>query len=351
MKMLPDGLNGSNSLQIYRKVAQAHRFLAELKGRASSLPKQSILIDTLSIQEAKDSSAIENIITTHDELYRSSPEQNEFTSIAAKEVLSYVNAMKVGHQNLRRTGLITLQNIHAVQEEVKGDQAGFRKLPGTVLRNESNGEIVYTPPQHPDEIIALMENLLIFTNDEKFFDADPLVKMAIIHHRFESIHPYYDGNGRTGRILNILYLMKEDLLDLPILYMSRFINQNRQEYYRLLQATRDTGDWEPWVLFMLESIIETSKQTIIVVGEIKELMLAYKKKLRSELPGIYSQDLLNNVFTHPYTKIEFVMKDLHVSRLTATSYLEKMCNIDLLRKTKVGRTNFYVNDGLVKALV
>jgi len=219
--------------------------LAELKGKATSLPKQSILIDTLSIQEAKNSSAIENIITTHDELFRSAPEQNEYTSLAAKEVLGYVTAMKIGYQNLKRTGLITTQNIHSVHAETKGNNAGFRKLLGTVPKNETSGETEYTPPQHPDGIISLMENLLTFINDEEFFDADPLVKMAIIHHRFESIHPYYDGNGRTGRILNTLYLIKEDLLDLPILYMSRFINQNRQEYYRILQSTRETGDWEP----------------------------------------------------------------------------------------------------------
>ena len=166
--------------------------------------------------------------------------------------------------------------------------------------------MVYTPPQHPEEIIALMKNLEEFINNDDMSDLDPLVKMAIIHHQFESIHPFYDGNGRTGRIINILYLVKQELLKIPILYLSRYINENKATYYRLLQEVRDKDNWEDWIVFMLDGVEQTSKQTILLIDGIKIEMLSFKKKMRAELPKIYSQDLLNNLFRHPYTKIEFV---------------------------------------------
>lgn len=212
-----------------------------MKGAALSIPNQSILLTTLSLQEAKDRSAIENIITMHDELYQSDVLNQKFKSLASKEVYNYAQALQVGFQTVKEKGIITNRQILQIQETIEENRAGYRKLPGTALKNDLTGETIYTPPQHPDEIEKLMDNLVEFINESSLTDWDPLVKMTVIHDQFESIHSFYDGNGRTGRILNILYLVKEDLLHIPILYLSRFINQNKADYYRLLQSVRRDG--------------------------------------------------------------------------------------------------------------
>ncbi|MBE9466295.1 Fic family protein [Dyadobacter subterraneus] len=336
---------------ILKKVAKAHQALAELKGIAKSIPNEAILINTLSLQEAKDSSAIENIITTHDELYQSNALTQQFASIGAKEVFNYSKALQYGFQIVKETGILTNGYILQIQSEIEGNTAGFRKLPGTSLKNNQTGEVIYMPPQHPDEIVRLMDNLEHFINDDELSDLDPLVKMAIIHHQFESIHPFYDGNGRTGRIINILYLVKQDLLNLPILYLSRYINLNKRKYYQLLQEVRNDGNWESWIMFILEGIESVSKQTIVLLGDIKNQMQNYKNEIRSNLPKIYSQDLLNNLFRHPYTKIEFVSDELAVSRQTASKYLDELQKIGLISKVKLGKENYYVNNALYKLLI
>ncbi len=335
---------------VLKKIAAARSALAELKGAASGIPNESILISTLSLQEAKDSSAIENIITTHDELYRADTFAKQFASTAAKEVHSYAQALRNGFEIVKEKGFISNNHILQIQSLIEENSAGFRKLPGTALKNEQTGETVYTPPQHQDQIIELMSNLEQFMNDDSLCDWDPLVKMAVIHHQFESIHPFYDGNGRTGRIINILYLVKEGLLHIPILYLSRYINQHKAEYYKLLQKVRTENAWHEWVLYMLTSIEETSLQTIQQIHGIKKLMLQHKQKLRGELPKIYSQDLLNNIYRHPYTKIDFVMTDLGVSRPTATKYLDELTTIGLLHLEKLGRDNYYINKDLFDLL-
>ena len=336
---------------VMKKVAAARSALAELKGAATGIPNENILISTLSLQEAKDSSEIENIITTHDELYQSDALAKNFKSLAAKEVHSYAQALRNGFETVKKQGFISNNHILQIQSVIVESDAGFRKLPGTSLKNEQTGEIVYTPPQSHDEIIELMTNLEKFMNDDSASDLDPLIKMAIIHHQFESIHPFYDGNGRTGRIINILYLVKEGLLNLPILYLSRYINQNKAAYYKLLQEVRTSGEWLNWVMYMLTGIEETSLQTIQQIHGIKNLMLKHKQKLRSGLPKIYSQDLLNNMFRHPYTKIDFVMTDLGVSRPTATRYLDELTAIGLLDKQKLGKDNYYINVDLYQLLL
>jgi Fic family protein len=335
---------------VLKKLATAHRALAELKGAAGLVPNEAILINTLSLQEAKDSSAIENIITTDDDLYRSDALAERFASVAAKEVYAYARALRDGFQTVRSTGLITTNNILAMQATLERNQAGFRRLPGTALKNDKTGEVVFTPPQSYDEILPLMANLERFMNGADTLDLDPLVKMAVIHHQFETIHPFYDGNGRTGRILNILYLVKEDLLVTPVLYLSRYINQNKADYYRLLQAVRTDGVWEEWLIFMLDGVERMAGQTTRLVHRIRELMLDHKVRLRSELPRIYSQDLLNNMFSHPYSKIAFVERDLGVSRITATRYLDELTRIGLMRKHKIGRESYYMNSALLDLL-
>jgi len=334
---------------ILKKTAAARSALAEMKGAALSIPNESILINTLSLQEAKDSSAIENIITTNDDLFQSDFFAKSFKTIASKEVYNYAEALRTGFATVKKKGLLTSNYIQEIQAAIEQNKAGFRRLPGTELKNQQTGETVYTPPQSYDEIVDYMSNLEQFMNDEALSDLDPLIKMAVIHHQFESIHPFYDGNGRTGRIINILYLVKEGLLNIPILYLSRYINQYKSDYYRLLQKVRTDNAWEEWTLFILEGIEQTSLQTIRIIQGIKSQMLKYKRRMREET-NFYTQDLLNNLFRHPYTKIDFVKKDLEVSRPTATKYLEELTRIGLLEKHKLGKDNYYVNTELFNLL-
>ena len=296
-----------------------------------------------------DSSAIENIITTHDDLYKSELNLDSFKSLNAKEVQNYTAATKTGFDLISKTGLITNRIVLKIQEVLEGNKAGFRKLPGTTLKTTSTGEIIYTPPQDPEEIKDLMTNLEKFINDKESSDFDPLVKMAIIHFQFESIHPFYDANGRTGRIINILYLIQEKLQDLPILYLSNYIIKNKSDYYRLLQEVRTKNNWEEWLLFMIRAVDQTSRETIDLIIKIRELMMNYKRTLRDNYK-FYSQDLLNNLFKHPYTKIEFIQRDLNVSRITAANYLNQLADDKLLTKKKLGTANYYINDPLFKLL-
>jgi Fic family protein len=338
------------SKKVLKKLARAHQALAELKGVAATIPNESILINTLALQEAKDSSAIENIITTQDELFQSDAASKNFVTVAAKEVHYYADALRYGFELVKTQGLLTNNHILEMQSTLEDNNAGFRKLPGTALKNDATDETVYSPPQEHQEIVDLMTNLEKFINDDTLCDWDALTKMAVIHHQFESIHPFYDGNGRTGRIINILYLVKQDLLKIPVLYLSRYINQNKADYYRLLQAVRTENAWEEWVLFILDGVEQTSRQTIVLIEDIRRMMQATKKMMRAELPKIYSQDLLNNLFRHPYTKIEFVVDELQVSRQTAARYLDKLVNLGLLRKYKLVKDNFYLNVALYELL-
>ena len=330
--------------QILRKAASAHRYLAELKGITATIPNQLILINTLSLQEAKDSSAIENIITTHDDLYREGLFPDYGLSVAAKEVNHYASALRVGYDLVKKTGMLTTNHIIEIQAEMVKHRSGLRKLPGTELKNEQTGETVYVPPQDPREIVELMANLEQYINDDET-DIDPLVRMAVIHYQFESIHPFYDGNGRTGRIINVLYLVLSGLMDIPVLYLSRYIVKNKANYYHLLQKVRDERAWEPWILFMLRAVEDTSRQTIAMIGEIRTALQEYEWRIRAR-HKFYSQALINNLFSHPYTKIEFIMRDLGVSRHTATKYLDALCADGLLKKQKIVRSNYYVNTAL-----
>ena len=336
--------------RILKKLASASRRLAELKGVAATIPNQGILINTLGLQEAKDSSEIENIVTTHDELFRGDDPAQDAIDAATKEVLRYRHALRRGFNLVKETGLLTLNHILQVQEVLEQNRAGFRKLPGTALKN-SAGEVVYTPPQDQQEVQRLMGDLEKFINGDVPFEVDPLIKMSLIHHQFESIHPFYDGNGRTGRIVNVLYLVKEDLLDIPVLYLSSRIVQTKAEYYRLLQAGREEDAWEDWVFYMLDMVEHTAAKTIQTIGAIKNVLQDYKHRIRSKHKGFYSQDLINNLFTHPYTRIEYLMQDLNVSRTTATSYLDRLAEDGFLVKQKRGRGNYYINIALTAILM
>ena len=333
---------------ILKALTAASRQLAELKGVAASMPNQDILISTLGLQEAKDSSAIENIVTTHDELFRDAAFPEAAAGAATKEVARYRRALRVGFDAVRGSGLLTNNDILRIQAELEQNDAGFRRLPGTALK-DGGGRTVYTPPQDPDTVLRLMADLERFVNADELFAVDPLIKMALIHHQFESIHPFYDGNGRTGRIVNVLYLVRQGLLDIPVLYMSRHIVRTKSEYYRLLQAVRERDVWEDWVLHMLGAVEHTAAEGISTIQAIKALLLDIKHRIRSQF-RFYSQDLINNLFSHPYTKIEFIQNDLKVSRLTATRYLDALTDAGFLVKRKVGRSNYYINDPLYRIL-
>ncbi|MFP4105132.1 MAG: Fic family protein [Phycisphaerae bacterium] len=331
-------------------LADAHRHLGELKGAARTIPNQRILIDTLSLQEAKDSSEVENIVTTHDELYRATSGE-QTVGPAAKEVERYVRALHAGFRNVKEQGLIPNRLIKEIHRILEPQKPGFRKVPGTGLRDMTSGKTIYTPPQSHAEIVQYMSDLERFINDESRSHLDPLIKMALIHYQFESIHPFYDGNGRVGRIINVLYLVANGLLDIPVLYLSRFIIQSKSEYYNRLQAVRDEGAWKQWVLYMLQGVSRTSNQTLLLIESIRDLMLDVKHRMREQLPRIYSQDLLNNLFRHPCTKISFVETDLGVSRATAARHLQSLSEAGFVRKQKVGRCNYYLNTPLIELLL
>ncbi|MBS0302429.1 MAG: Fic family protein, partial [Proteobacteria bacterium] len=273
--------------------------------------------------------------------------QDGRTSPAAKEVARYSRALRVGFDAVRTSGLLTGNHIAEIQAALEKNRAGLRKVPGTTLKDGA-GRVVYTPPG-PEQLPRLMSDLERFINDGRRFDADPLVKMALIHHQFESIHPFYDGNGRTGRIVNVLYLVKEGLLDTPVLYLSRAIVRSKADYYHRLQAVREHGHWEAWEEYMLGAVEHTARDGIATVQAIKAALMDCKHRIRSGYK-FYSQDLINNLFSHPYTKIEFLQHDLGVSRLTATRYLDALAQDGLLRKIKVGRSNYYINEPLYRIL-
>lgn len=333
---------------ILKRLTSSSRKLAELKGVAASIPNQGILINALGLQEAKDSSEIENIVTTHDDVFKDDVLPEAFANPAAKEVQRYRQALQLGFDLVSATGLITTNHIVDIQAELERNNAGFRKLPGTALKNGS-GAVVYTPPQDPAEIVKLMRDLERFINDPDRFACDPLIKMALIHHQFESIHPFYDGNGRTGRILNVLYLVREGLLDLPVLYLSSHIVRTKTDYYRLLQTVREEDNWEEWVLYLLTAVEQTAGQTIDTIHAIKTALFDYKHRIRAGFK-FYSQDLINTLFMHPYTKAEFVQRDLKVSRLTAIKYLDALVEAGFVEKQKLGRSNYYVNLALSQTL-
>lgn len=331
---------------ILKRLVAAHRALAEFKGVAASMPNQNILISTLGLQEAKDSSEIENIVTTHDELFREAL-RDAGASPAAKEVARYNRALRVGFDAVRESGLLTGNHIVEIQAVLEKSRAGYRKVPGTVLKDGA-GRVVYPPPT-PERLPVLMADLERFINDGECFDTDPLVKMALIHHQFESIHPFYDGNGRTGRIINVLYLVKEGLLDTPVLYLSRAIVRSKADYYLRLQDVRERDQWERWVEYMLVAVERTAIDGIATIQAIKAALMDYKHRIRDGYK-FYSQDLINNLFSHPYTRIEFLQHDLGVSRITATRYLDALAADGLLRKLKVGRSNYFINEPLYRIL-
>jgi len=326
--------------QILKKSILANSALAKLNGVSKIIPNSNILINSLALQEAKDSSEIENIITTHDELYKADLDIKNI-SHATKEVQNYKNALLKGFGLVQENKLLLKKYIVAIQKELEQNDAGVRKQSGTNLSNAKTGEVIFTPPQKFEDIEKLLSNLEQYINEPN--DIDPLINMAIIHYQFETIHPFYDGNGRTGRIINILYLILNNLLDIPILYLSNYIIKNKTDYYRLLQEVRTKDSWEEWVLYILDGIEKTSLETISLVNDISTLMKQTKHDIKEKLPKIYSKDLIEILFSHPYTKIDFLVEGLNLHRDTASRYLKQLETFGILKSIKVKNSKFYIN--------
>ncbi len=333
---------------ILKKSIGASRALSRLNGVAHTIPNQNIIINSLVLQEAKDSSEIENIITTHDEIYKSTIDTSNISQ-ATKEVNYYAQALKKGFELVKDNELLLIKHIVKMQAILENNDAGIRKQSGTVLKNESTGETIFTPPQEEKEVRDLLSNLEHYINTSD--DIDPLIKMAIIHHQFESIHPFYDGNGRTGRIINILYLVLNNLLDIPILYLSRYITQNKADYYRLLQEVRDHNNWEEWILYILDGVEQVSYETTELINSINILMEETQQKIKEQLPKIYSKDLVEVLFLHPYTKIDFLVNNnIVTTRQSASTYLKELEALGILNSTKIGRSKFFINTKLYDLL-
>ncbi len=337
------------SSKIYNKAISANKALAELKGMAGQIPNQVIILNSLLLREAKDSSEIENIVTTQDELYKAFSIDSEGLNAAVKEVLNYKEALWLGYELIKKKKLITTREILKIQECMMGNNAGIRKQPGTALKNAKTGEVIYTPPFGKDVIEDKLKNLEVYINS-KMDDIDPLIKMAIMHYQFESIHPFYDGNGRTGRILNVLYLINEGLLELPILYLSSFIIQNKKQYYQGLDDVRQKGEWDEWIIYMLDSVEYSATDTIKTIQGIRSLFDKTIEKVKAKLPKIYSKELVEVLFHQPYTRISALEEQLGITRFTASKYLKDLDAIGILKGQKAGRDMLYINVDLFKLL-
>lgn len=346
LKMLPPEDN-FRTVRILEQLARTNRALAELKGYARTIPNQHILINAITINEAKDSSEIENIVTTHDEIYKAMTQSN-YKNESAKEVVDYRSAIWRGYNLVKEKEMITTNILVEIQSIIEHNNAGIRKIPETVLKNSKTGEIVYTPPETEKEVREYLKNLEEYINTDDMID--PLIKLAIIHYQFESIHPFYDGNGRTGRILNILYLVLKDLLDSPILYLSRYINDNKQTYYKLFKEVRETNNFEEWIIYILIGIEETAEETMKLIKDIQGEIEEYSKELKEKLPKIYSKELLEGLFFEVYTKISYIENICGVTRKTAMSYLNQLEEAGFLSSEKIGRDRIYKNDRLINLL-
>ena len=338
---------------VLKQAIAANRMLANLRGLAAQIPNQGVLINSIVLQEARLSSEIEDIVTTNDELYRADADADGKTDQRTKEVLRYRQALNhgcrelQGQQGQQGRPLSTNLFIEIVQI-IKEVEFGIRKVPGTALKNE-RGEVVYTPPVGEAVIRDKLGNLEQFMHAQD--ELDPLVKMAVMHYQFEAIHPFEDGNGRTGRILNLLYLVDQGLLDIPVLFLSRYIMANKPAYYEGLRRVTEAQDWENWILFMLRAVESTAQQTFEQVTRIRCLMEEVRGQVQTQAPAIYSKDLVEAIFAHPYTKIQFLVDAGIAKRQTASTYLQTLAGLGLLRASKQGREMYYANDALFAELL
>ena len=331
-----------------KKAILSHQALAELKGAGDLLPNQTILINSIPLQEARSSSEIENIVTTSDALYRAAASKEGTADPHAKEVLRYRTALKHGFELLTKRP-VSVNLLIDVHRTLMNSESGIRKVPGTTIANPQTGTVLYTPPEGEEIIRKKLVNLEQFIHADD--GLDPLIRLAVMHYQFEAIHPFHDGNGRTGRILNILYLVEQGLLKIPVLYLSRYIIHHKNEYYRLLRGVTANQAWEPWILYMLTAVEETAVWTCRKISAIRDLLERTAAVCKKKLPGnVYSRELMELIFVQPYCKIAFVVEVGLAERKTASVYLKKLEEIGVLNSMKIGREKIYLNPALVKLL-
>jgi Fic family protein len=332
-----------------KKVISAGRALAELKGLGGTIPNQTILVNSIILQEAKASSEIENIVTTHDALFQAFSAKTSQIDLATKEVLRYREALWEGFSALKKRPLLTTNLFIRIVQTIRANKAGIRNTPGTKVANSKTGDVVFTPPEGENIIRNMLKNLEDYIHAED--EVDSLIKLALIHYQFEAIHPFTDGNGRTGRILNILYLTQNHLLDLPVLYLSKYIIEQKSDYYRLLRAVTEHQVWEPWILYMLDAVEQTALYTRDKILAIRALLIKTLEFTKDNLPSrVYSKDLIELLFSRPYTKAQFLVDAGIVKRQAAAEYLKILEEIGVLSSQKVGKENLYLNTKLYEIL-
>jgi len=338
------------SPEILRQLSKASRHLGELNGLCVSIPDPQLLINTIVLQESKDSSAIENIVTTQDELYKAATGE-EAVSHTAKEVLSYRKALYTGLEKMKNQKNLLLTNTMVeIVQTIKQNNSGIRNTPGTALKNAINGEIIYTPPCCEDIIREKLKALEQFINDADASTLDPLIKMAMIHYQFEAIHPFVDGNGRTGRIVNALYLVQQELLSQPVLYLSSYIVKYKMEYYQLLRSVTEQNNWSEWIMYLLTAMIETAQLTSSKIRSMLLLKDEYEKQMKQTLGASFNYELLQLMFTLPYLKIELLEMKKLAHRQTASVWLKKLTDASIVKPQKIGRTTYYINYRLMELL-
>jgi Fic family protein len=347
LPLVPPDKENYETVELLKQEALSRAAVSELKGIANIIPNQDILVNAIVLREAKDSSEIENIVTTQDAIYKAIAISTQKTiDPAAKEVVRYREALWHGVHTINKKGVLSISDIVKIQSVIVGNDAGVRNTPGTALVSDSNNETVYTPPQSEQRIKVLMRNFADYLND----DDDSLIKSAILHYQFEAIHPFYDGNGRTGRIVNVLYLVLKRHLDIPILYLSSYIIEKKSDYYRLLLEVSSAHHWNNWILYLLKGIEVTAKETIEKLRSIKRLMDETIEFVRQKAPKIYTKELVETLFVHPYCKNVFIERATGVERKAASRYLHKLAEIGLLNANRIGRENIFINKKLMELL-
>lgn len=333
--------------KVLRKTIDASRALAQLNGMLTNLPNPTLFLDTIHLQEAKASSEIENIITTNDDLYKSLVADKKFDNSATKEVISYKEALYNGLRDIEKRPFISTNLCVEIVQSIKKNTAGIRTTPGTALKN-TQGHIIYTPPTGESIIREKLANLETFINAKT--ELDPLIKMALMHYQFEAIHPFTDGNGRTGRILLLLYLKLEKLLDTPAIYLSEYIIKNKSDYYTKLRQVTENDDWESWILYMLEMVEYTANKGLKRLRDVTELMEVMSTEIKQSLPKVYTKELVEILFRLPYTKRKFLIEAKLGTPKTVGNYLILLEEVGFLKSEKVGKEKLYLNHRLMNIL-
>jgi Fic family protein len=339
LPLLPPGQE-LETKAVLKRCVTARAAVAELRRAGELIPDQSVLINTIPLLEAKDSSEIENIVTTNDALFREASQVEDGGDPAAREALRYRAALFSGYETLK-TRPLTARTAIDICSRIKGVDMDVRKMPGTQLKNGFTGEVIYTPPEGQQRLRDLLGNWEMFANAQD--DIDPLVRMAVLHYQFEAIHPFLDGNGRTGRILNILVLIQAGLLDIPTLYLSRHIVRTKGDYYRLLQGVTLRGEWEPWIIYMLTAVESTATWTNARIRAIRDLMAITSGYIKAAAPGIHSHELVETIFAMPYTRIGNLVERGIAKRVSASRYLKQLADIGVLSEEKRGRDKVFIH--------